>query len=373
MWQEAVRMCKQADAEERAEERKTKEEEARKRRLEDWPAAEPQSKKRRSEVERKGLPQPDHPPSQQELREDVLAFVKANAVPGTEKRYSNGVKQFRAWCEAQGLVAFPASEETVAAFLKHKYETQNIKPSTARGYTSAIAAEYKFSSHPKPEGPLLRAVKDVIARKAPPPTHKDPISKDLLLRVLADSNRGRWIDARDDFMLVLLIVTGMRESEEVALRAEDVWIEKMPVNGGEQEVLVVFIQKSKTDQERIGHTVLLPRAKDERVCPLRLFERWSRLRSEKATHVFHARQKSAMLSSAIPCARLKYRLKRIGVNTTTYGSHSGRRTLATVAAKKGVQERLIKKHCNWRSDVVHQYIEESVENRLSVAAAVLDG
>jgi integrase len=102
-------------------------------------------------------------------------------------------------------------------------------------------------------------------------------------------------------------------------------------------------------------------------------KRWLGLRNGRCAWLFHSRTSTSKLSSDTPRARLKKRLQRIGIDPAPYGSHSGRRTLATTAAKKGIQERLIKKHCNWKSDVVYQYIEESVENRLSVSAALLSG
>jgi site-specific recombinase XerD len=85
---------------------------------------------------------------------------------------------------------------------------------------------------------------------------------------MAESRKGSWLDARDDAIIMTLFATGARESEIMSLAMEgkenDVWFEVMLVNGVQTEVLVVFIEKSKTDRERHGHTVLitLPRIRE---------------------------------------------------------------------------------------------------------------
>jgi len=44
--------------------------------------------------------------------------------------------------------------------------------------------------------------------------------------------------------------------------------------------------------------------------------------------------------------------------------------MATAAAAMGIQERLLRKHGNWRNDCIYRYIVESLKNRLEVSAVV---
>ena len=52
-------------------------------------------------------------------------------------------------------------------------------------------------------------------------------------------------------------------------------------------------------------------------------------------------------------------------------SHSCRKGGATAAAAAGVEEQLIRRHGNWRSECVHMCITESMANRLSVTESIL--
>ena len=65
-------------------------------------------------------------------------------------------------------------------------------------------------------------------------------------------------------------------------------------------------------------------------------------------------------------------LGKVGVaDTHMYGSHSCRKGGATAAAAAGVEERLIRRHGNWRSECVHIYIAETLKNKLSVSSSIL--
>jgi integrase len=317
------------------------------------------------------------PVHEEKLRGDLVGWVRQHAVESTRLTYAPHIRQFHDFCNMRGLQSFPASDATVAEFLKFRYQSSDVSRSTIGVASAAIASEYKLTGLESPtQSPLVAAVKAVIAREGKPIQRKEPLTPDLFKRIIGNSRPGSWIDARDDFMIALAFTTGMRESNEMALRMtgdfQDVWLDTYPVNGVMTEVLFVFLEKSKTDQIRNGHTLVVGPAHDQRICPIALFKRWMGLRNPLAPFLFHARNKIEKLSATIPNGRLKHRLKRIGVDPRKYGSHSARRGLATQAAKAGVQERLIKKHCNWRSDAVYVYIEESLANRLSVSAAILN-
>lgn len=304
----------------------------------------------------------------------VVSWIDKHAVKSTKKTYKPYLEQFGKYCEQSGARQFPASEATVAAFLVDRFERKGGSASTYNSATAAIASAYRFSGLASPtNGQLVKAVKSTIAKQANPPKRKKALTLEHLQQMFADSD-GSVLDTRDDFIMALMCATGMRESEAMALRMDgekqDVWLEEVKVGATTKEVLFNFVQKSKTDQERRGHTHVVGPAADPSVCPIRLFKRWMSKRNSDAKYLFHARASTEKLSAKVPNGRLKARLTRIGVDPRPFGSHSCRRTIATAAAKAGVEERVIKKYVNWRSDVVYTYIEESLERLLAVPAAV---
>jgi integrase len=56
-------------------------------------------------------------------------------------------------------------------------------------------------------------------------------------------------------MLIFSYKGFLRSSECMALGEADVWLETLLINGVPTQVLFLFIEKSKTDQGRIGHTM----------------------------------------------------------------------------------------------------------------------
>ena len=155
------------------------------------------------------------------------------------------------------------------------------------------------------------------------------------------------------------------------LREEDVWLESVTTKEGkETEVLFIFVEKSKTDQERRGHTVVVGPAEDKSICPVTWYKRWLKKRRPESEFLFHQAASAQGLSTSTPCGRVKLLVEAIGLDSDLFGSHSGRSGGATAAAAAGVELRLIKKHGNWRSDAVFAYIRDSVADLLAVSNAI---
>lgn len=144
-------------------------------------------------------------------------------------------------------------------------------------------------------------------------------------------------------------------------------------DGVVEEVMYVFVEKSKTDQARRGHTIVISRADNPLVCPIQWFKKWVAVRKPTAPYLFHHFNSIRKLASDTPRSRIIYWLSLIGADAARYGSHSARKGGATAAAARHIEERLIRRHGNWKSDCVYKYISESIERRLSVSRAVFAG
>lgn len=173
-------------------------------------------------------------------------------------------------------------------------------------------------------------------------------------------------DTRDIFLIILSMAAFLRESETTALRAEDVFLEQVPVDNKETTTLIVFVEKSKKDQERKGHTIVIAKGAIPALCPHAWFTRYLAKRNNRAEFLFHKTNNVEPLSIKTPCHIIKNWLKAIGVDPSGFGSHSARSGGASAAAAKGVEERLIKRHGNWRSDAVFLYIREPWDSLIDV-------
>lgn len=318
--------------------------------------------------------------SDSEVRRWVADNVSA---PNTRKTYNTYHKQFQAFCEQTHSTFFPATPATIVAFLRHLMLEKGLAASTiVRPALSAIANDYRLSGIPSPTtDPLVKAAKVIISREGRPENPKRPLTPDLVLRMAeAALQDGSPIATRDMCMTTMMMAGFLRESELVSLRygsadaERDAWLETVTLaDGSSQEVLWLFVQKSKTDQCRQGHTIVIGPATNPVVCPVAWFRRWLLIRNPAATHLFHVADGVRSLSHSTPCGRVQYWLTKIGVDAKAYGSHSGRRGGASAAAARGVEERLLRRHGNWRSTAIYKYISESVDRQLSVSQAVFAG
>jgi site-specific recombinase XerD len=181
----------------------------------------------------------------------------------------------------------------------------------------------------------------------------------------------RYLDVRNVFMVILMFSAMMRSDEVVSLRPGDVWLDTYE---GE-EVLYVFIEKSKTDQARNGHTVLLGQAKNGALCPIFWFKMFQIWATKTASALFHqADPKKGGLAAPSAGKILKGLLKLAGIDEVDVNlltSHSCRIGGATAAAAAGVNLRLIMRHGNWKSFAVFLYIRDCMQDRLSVSKAIL--
>ncbi len=131
---------------------------------------------------------------------------------------------------------------------------------------------------------------------------------------------------------------------------------------------MIFVEKSKNDQGRQGHTRVLGASTELQLCPLAWFVRYSQMRPMSALRF--SQMSGARLATTTPSHVLKRWITKFGFSAVSFSSHSARRGGVTAAAAHGVQRRLLMRHGNWHSDAVDIYIDDSLLDRLSVSRAI---
>ena len=178
------------------------------------------------------------------------------------------------------------------------------------------------------------------------------------------------LEVRDMFLLILMFVGFLRESEAVGLCVEDVWLQKDTET--DMDTLYVVVKKSKTDQFSENVTIVIGACPQSPLCPVRWYLEHGGLRMN-VEPLFHQLGKAAgqQLVKDTPNHILKKWMKKIKVDPKGYGSHSLRRGGTTAAAKAKVRMHVIKRHGRWASDAVYLYIVDGLEEQVMVASAVL--
>ena len=162
----------------------------------------------------------------------------------------------------------------------------------------------------------------------------------------------------------------MRFSEVASIKGHDIIFT--------ETYMKIFIEKSKTDIYRERAWVYISRSHN--MCPVKHREDYLRLVNiniSSSQYIFRAiskgkksrlRRKNKPISyNTIRQNSLKV-IKAGGLNWEDYGLHSLRAGGASLAANKGILDRLFKRHGQWKSDRAKDgYVEDDLKMLLSVS------
>jgi hypothetical protein len=201
--------------------------------------------------------------------EEAHAWIRENGVPNTDRAYSTYDKQWNEFCLSIGIQPLLAGPEHVVLFMKNLTKGV-LRISTINSVAlSAIANNFKLLDRTSPTASkLVRQAKKVVERTAKPAgPGKLPLPPAYVV-AMVESSSGSLIDDRDNFLISLMMAGFLRESEAADLEDADVWLS---IQDG-IEMLLVLVNKSKTDQERRGHTIVIGAASDlTKACPIALY------------------------------------------------------------------------------------------------------
>lgn len=146
-----------------------------------------------------------------------LSLRAERKAPGTLAAYAGGVRQFIAWCEAEGRDP-RLDRRTVSAFVTALL-TEGKEAATAIARQLALR---RFSAWLADEGEIERD--ELIGIKAPKLDSKivEPLSDEQLRALLAAcSGLDQFRDRRDEALLRLMMECGLRAGETVGIQVDD--------------------------------------------------------------------------------------------------------------------------------------------------------
>ena len=161
----------------------------------------------------------------------------------------------------------------------------------------------------------------------------------------------------------------MRFSEVASIKGYDIIFT--------ETYMKIFIEKSKTDIYREGAWVYI--SPSHNMCPVEHLEDYLRLVNItiSSQYIFRAiskgkksrlRRKNKPISYTTIRQNLLKVIKVVGLNWKDHGLHSFRVGVASLAANKGIPDRLFKRHGRWKSDRANGgYVEDDLKMLLSVS------
>ena len=284
-------------------------------------------------------------------QEKVRQLLRAAVAPETRRAYASRLKRFFAWCLTEGVsTAFPTSPEVLAAYVASLADS-GAAPATVEQILAAIAAAHRAEGISSPTETLLvkKTLKGYRREHGAAPCKKDAATVEVV-RMLLDATRGDTTKGiRDAAILALGFAGAFRRSELSALDIEDL---KWTVRGSE-EVLVINVRRSKTDQEAQGMQKAIFPGRDETTSPTSLLKRWLSLVEPQEGPLFRRVLKSGQVTDE----RLSAQSMRLVVLQAAsaaglsldLSAHSLRIGFVTTAIRQGKTERSIMNQTGHRS------------------------
>ena len=286
-------------------------------------------------------------------------YMGASKAGATKHAYASDLRHFLAH---GGTV--PCTPKRLAKYLAES-ANNGLAVATLERRITAIHKAHVDQKHESPaHSEIVRQVMQGIRRTLGTKQRQvKPLTKDDLLPALEAIEEVHMPvrAARDRAILLIGFASAMRRSELVGVCVEHL---KFSPAGLEIELPV-----SKTDQERQGRTVFIPRASSNH-CPVTALMCWLKTAGIRTGHIFRSVNrydgiaKQGLTPQSVALI-VKAAITRAGTDAQNFSGHSLRAGYCTSAAEQGQQAWQIRMQTGHKSDVtLGRYIRKSSRHKV---------
>lgn len=317
----------------------------------------------------------DHP--LYSLSEKMSSFLLDSKSYNTNRSYYSTFNKWSTFIKEQGFNNLPADPMHVALYITHLIDKQ-CSPSVIDKVIYSLRWVHEINGYKDPTlNHFVNSLQESAKRlNGKPVNKKDPVTLEIIIEICTRFEKSDdLLVVRDLAMIVLSFAGFLRFDELSSLKCNDVVVQ--------DEFLKLKIVQSKTDQYRQGSEVLISKGKTV-ACPVDIFKRYvliSGLNLKSEFYIFRPIfrnkgiakliYKNKKISYTAARENILKRLKMVAPSLNL-GLHSLRSGGASKAAQSSdVNERCIKRHGRWKSDMSKDgYIEDTFEKRLSVSQSL---
>lgn len=272
-------------------------------------------------------------------------YMDASQASATKRAYASDLRHFLAH---GGSV--PCTPKRLAKYLAESANNGLAVATLERRITAIHKAHVDQNLASPTYSEIVRQVMQGIRRTLGTKQRQvKPLTKDDLLAALETIEKIHMPvrAARDRAMLLVGFASAMRRSELVGVCVEHLAFS--PAG------LEIELPVSKTDQERHGRTVFIPRSSGGH-CPVQALMRWLKTAGIREGHVFRSvnRYDSVAKQGLTPqsvALIVKAAMAQTGVDAQNFSGHSLRAGYCTCAAEQGQQSWQIRIQTGHKSDV----------------------
>lgn len=257
----------------------------------------------------------------------------------TLRAYKSDLRDFNAYCRAQGLAALPAAPQTIAGYILALLE-RGKKPSTILRRHASISMAHQLAGQRLSDGrdTLIRPLFSTFRRQLDFASRKVALEIGDLRRLLQATPPRTAAGARDRAMLLLGFAGGLRPSELVALDVGDIDVR--------DQRLRIRVRGPNSVRSPFGRVLEIPGGEHPETCPVRALRAWYSVSGIRSGPLFrpidrHGRVGAVRLSERGVAPVIKRAAQRAGLDPARFAGHSLRAGFVAATAAGGAPERVI--------------------------------
>jgi site-specific recombinase XerD len=292
----------------------------------------------------------------------VRAYLRSFRAHNTNRAYAADWTDFSTWCESSQRSSFPASPETVVAYLT-ELTRKGKKVPTLNRRLSAISQAHQIAGWESPtRSTLVRALlRDIRQTHGTATRGKEPLLIPELKRVIAALPKN-LLGFRDRALLLVGFAGALRRSELAALKIEDLsW---------RDDGITVCMRCTIPDG---GRELRIPFGSCRETCPVRALKRWLDISAITTGPIFrgitrHGAILGQSLSGTAVANIVKRSVEACGLDANQYAAHSLRTGLTMSAALGGAPEWVIRRQTGHGHATLAKYLRTSRNIRQNAAS-----
>ena len=306
-----------------------------------------------------------------ELYDQLPSVLAAAKATNTWKRYTPMWDRFKQWCQGTGVSFLPAEPIIVALYLLMLMQIAGSF-NTIKCASAAIAAFHQAANLCSPTAsPIVGSIREAAKRMQHAGVNKkEPLSWDAVVQIAQKALEPAAT------LKQLLIATIISVGFCGFFRYDDlskITVDLVLIYRSHMEV---FLESRKNDQYREGHWIPISYIPGCKGCPMlltmQLIERAGLSGGRplfSAVTLQEGKEVYGQQPISYSCLRgmMLTAIADIGLPVEAFGTHSLRAGGATLAANRGVPDRVWMEHGGWKSSrAAAGYVKSSREVKLSV-------
>lgn len=321
------------------------------------------------------------------MTDNVAMFMEASIAKSTSVGYDSAFSVWERHCQSMGIDSIPADVRKFTEFVAD-YAVSTGSLQQTKKLAAAVAHRHRaiLLESPTDHSGFAKLMTGISKKLSRPSTSRVPITTDILTRMvdeyllsdLEDGTTKNLLHWRTIWRVFMEFFGFLRWAEVKELRTADLTFT--------ESHLRINVRRSKTDQVGRGAQVLVQREVDKSqhmYCPVHITEEYvKRLQYNGREGYLQPRIRSLVqgedriqvaegdhqVSYSTAIEQLKGCIAGLGIDSTGFGEHSGKRGGATAAANNGASRDLIRLHGRWKSpSMVDLYVDSTEESKTRIS------